>query len=682
VKNIEKQLLYKKYFTECAPINTSTKYCEELDFKAIDKKYVKDIARINQLYIACLNADSISQNIKSIKDNVNGPFSETGEINSNVITKMFYKKYYVKPQAKYSFPLHGFSTDLGSDELISQVETSLNNKQTIFLSAGVGVGKTTFIHKLRYDFCNNKNIIYESMAKYKNIPACTIIENIQSETSKENSDDIILIIDELDSFSYNQERFIFDEGGYLDFNKEIKKTKDVVLGLLSAYSQSNITIIFSVRPYVMSHFFDDDQNSPHRDLSNNSVIYELEYSTENIQNVVGKRLELMIDILNNIDVDSSMAKGTMKTLLEYAEKIVSTFEDINLTKIGIINDLYNNATQGFRSIIDLYSKLTYIPEIFKTHFSNNILIVYLLSQYKIYSQILPRKCNRKKKFTYPNMFLSVSNAEANNTRSCREPSLLTYWLKILVLKYILVNNSVSIKTILNTFSNYKDDSDKVKYDAHLVQLALGSLGTTNEYNCLEYNFPEKDIESYDEFIDQTTVTLTRRGKYIIQKNVFFEYNHFELFIDDWQLPTPRLDKVYDRENYIYPPLEYILNLEYSYEYLSERQKNNTFYEFILNKTKKMIWYTYIFELSLYQELEYYNIDFATEYDASFFDKRRRNIINSAENILSHYHKGTKKELEHFNTMCSNTKSNINSFFTEVFDKGVYIICDYDGLCKT
>ena len=40
MKNIEKmQLLYKKNFTECAPKNASKKYCDELDFKAIDKKY-------------------------------------------------------------------------------------------------------------------------------------------------------------------------------------------------------------------------------------------------------------------------------------------------------------------------------------------------------------------------------------------------------------------------------------------------------------------------------------------------------------------------------------------------------------------------------------------------------------------------------------------------------------------
>ncbi len=70
---------------------------------------------------------------------------------------------------------------------------------------------------------------------------------------KDKDINIVLLLDNLDSFSYTDERYMFMEGdGYDSFKFGVKGVKTIV-DEVSKYSLDKLSIIFAIRPYVLTH---------------------------------------------------------------------------------------------------------------------------------------------------------------------------------------------------------------------------------------------------------------------------------------------------------------------------------------------------------------------------------------------------------------------------------------------
>ena len=707
--------LFLSLFESCFPNGVSNAYCESLELSSKNE----DMKKISILYQSCMlpNTPNFIEHIAKNRDKLTA-YSQSGIHYDNYIMKRFIEEYYIIPDAIYkSINVNGEAVDtfsVSSKEIFDSIYTNLDDNKMVFLEGGVGEGKTTFIYKLIYETINKNRrngnkYIYKHLTNLNAKSVDTMYQEIEKEL--ENNSNAIVIIDNLDSFSFEHERFMFTKGGFRDFKIQIQKIKELVTKLKSLISDNKAkSALISVRPYVLSHFFDNRvlENVDYSIIANSSI-YSLKYKDDIAEKVIFSRIQLFREMIEKLLNDDTIQKGRKEIFEKYRNDILSmlnlisyeTYKDgtlkkhkikvenkgktkyietFVLKKNKILNELLKVTTQGLRTIVRLYRNLGFNDELFSAYFTNTIFLLYILGLHKKYSQILPFRCGKRqpnnsgKIYNYPNMFLSVAVSEANIKRECARPHKMTYWLKIFVLLYISKNENASIKEIINVFS---------KYDAELVKLALGSLGTINEYNCIEYDFPTRDNIDYSDFIVQTKAKLTKRGKYIIDNFAYLNYNNLEFFIDDWQLPKPRLDKIFDDsfedKNFIKilkQAREQLKNI--TYEYLSGKQKKGfNFRGFMKDKTKLIIWYTYIFEASLNKELQQYNINF-WEYDNRLFIKKRQEIVQEATNIVeSHYNSqeySFKRELEEFNKDCNNYYSYIDKFFQEVFEKNIKAIC--------
>ena len=274
--------------------------------------------------------------------------------------------------------------------------------------------------------------------------------------------DNILILDNLDSFIYSEERFMFTSEGYEGFKNGVNEIKNIVRDIIQKFYDTNIIkgVIIAVRPYVSTHFFDHEaQTADDVALVDRCRIFRLN-ENEIAHNVILSRFEIFKTTLDAYMVDKQ--EGKQKIFKNYMHDINILYNkycqssyvmmhngglEKAYNKIDALDRLYAISTQGYRTIAQLFTDLGYSHNLYKKYFTNNILLLYKLGLYQKYSQILPKKCqnnlfgNSGKKYNYPNMFLSIGNSEANSKmtstslpKQCDKPSKLTYWLKILILE--------------------------------------------------------------------------------------------------------------------------------------------------------------------------------------------------------------------------------------------------------
>lgn len=497
---------------------------------------------------------------------------------------------------------------------------------------------------------------------------------------------MILFLDNLDTLNYDNERYmLFDEEeGYHKFNNKVKLVRSYIKEMMLSFKNSAIPLVFALRPYVRSHFALIQQNTFDQTLAENTVEYKItgNYSEE----ILDKRAELLDEICTKINTVDTIKKTTFEKVIELSKEYQCLYKNIFHAKeklyANTLKEFYNISSQGYRTIVNFYHDLEFYPDVYESLFSHDVIQLYKLDFYKSFSQILPNKCHKGiignhsgKKYSYPNIFLVVTSTDCNeNISSSCQPNYFTYWLKYLILLYVSHEKDLKIKEILNVFLN-----NGSSYDDHSVRLVLGSLGTSNEYNCIRYNFNSNEIDSLEKLENETHINSTRLGQYIIKNELSFSLLDLQFFVEDWLLPKPRLNKIFDEIIFD----EEVKELNYNY-LLSEEKK---FTKMIKYKAKKSILFLFFLEYSLKYEQEKYKLTWTKIkekvgnkyiFKNEFFKEKRQNIIDEVMDLFK-YHDKTKKdkhksELNDFINKCDRKKEIIDNFFKDVYENNLKVDC--------
>jgi hypothetical protein len=520
-----------------------------------------------------------------------------------------------------------------------------------------------------------------------------IIQSFADDLYDRNKTEIILLIDNLDTLNYDNERYMFfdDENGFGKFKNKTTIAKKFIYNMIQQLNGSKVKLFFSMRPYVYSHFnfSQQDQNG---EFLREMVEYEI------LGNYSGEAIELRAEILKEVCDDEKLKlvynkKRKYSNILELYKSFDSLYKDIFRKKDSkytkTIEEFFNICNQGHRTITMFYHDVKFHPDFYKDLFTHNAIQLYKLDFKKSYTQIIPKKYHQDrlnthsgKKYSYPNIFVTINGIECNNdVREACMPTSFTYWLKYLILLYVSNQKSITVENIIKTFHN-----DQNGYDLEAVKLVIGSLGTINEYNCLYYDFGGEEILTCDDLISKTYVTPTRFGKYLIESEISFSLLDLQFFVEDWLLLKPYYKKIFKEKN----DIEFFKNsIDRNHLNLNEKKdtdKNKKIfyplsYNYLLSgeeqfrkmmkfKAKQSILFLFYLESSFKYEQEKYKeiwkkvesscINNKRIFRENFFSDKRKKVIDELYELFKdHTNKDSDKdELENFLKTCSNYQDNI------------------------
>lgn len=348
---------------------------------------------------------------------------------------------------------------------------------------------------------------------------------------------IVLIFDNLDTFYYEHERYMFFDKGKDRFEEKINLLKKIYSDVKHEFLKNNdssMSFVFTARPYAYEQIFSTHVNSA-KDKPNFSL-YKLDEVDSEV--VINKRLEMLGDLIKHIN--SKDLKGGKKEALNKNYKIFNKhLETLNKQMSNSKNSLFKKfhkiANQGYRSIMHFYQQYLFYSGTrnFGSFFNHNILYLYMLDMYESYSQVTPLRATVKKEAYFPNIFLLRGDADCNveYKELCQQKHKPVYFLKYLIL--LAIKNKISnVEDLFEYFSSYEDS---------LFRLALGSLSTVNEQNCIQLNFSGRETIAVDDFIKTITSTLTTRGEVLLENNYCFSFECLQLYFDDYLLMRPRVE---------------------------------------------------------------------------------------------------------------------------------------------
>ena len=577
-------------------------------------------------------------------------------------------------------------------------ETSENNSLENETGIGVGlpgIGGT----KTKTNTSLNSQKIESVRESFESQEIPFILRNIYSSEEKK----VIFLIDNLDTLNYENERFMLFDGdkAFGKFKIKTQIAKKLLRELLSwqdEIGRDKVGYICAFRPYVRTLFKLTQANNNEENLK---LITEYEIVGNYADEVIEKRIELFEEIINFYS--EILPQGTQKGISSLIDRYKNIFnKKKNSSGVyptlsqHVLGELSHIANQGYRTIVNFFCNLVEINISFleERNLNHNLILLYKLSFSKYFSQIIPPRCDSRKdnhsgkEFSYPNMFLVVADKNCNKEVSdiC-EPHEFSYWLKYLILLFVVYKKEkILLKDLINTFSEGKNS-----YRRNLVKLAIGSLGTANEYNCLQYDFRRSNIENLDELIDNTYVYPTEIGKNIIEKSLNFDISDLELFVEDWLLPKPRYDKIFCKnkekiKEYLDRPI--IENEEINYGYLNGSYRNGREYlkNMVVYKAKESLLFLYYLEISMNWEKEKHEsvwekiqevVGNEQIFRENFFQEKRKFLIDTViQKILGFLEErekeNIKKHLGNFNELLNQERECFNNFFKKVYENNISI----------
>jgi len=517
---------------------------------------------------------------------------------------------------------------------------------------------------------------------------------------------VSIILDNLDSFAYTDERYMFLDGdGFEDFNIGVNKVKRVIKDL-DMYAKV-VSITYALRPYVLTHLISFNLGNIPQGTLEKSIVYQIKSQPEiTAKQTMESRILLFEALMNKLKFDENDIRQEFGHLKEKFNTLKTNFQS-NIKGSDVFEKFYNISTQGYRSIIRFFELLPLHPDLFERYLtSSDILLLYKLGLRKKYSQIIPpyvgnhspanvkyRQGFTGKNINYPNIFLVVSNAGCNEKydNACI-PNTITFWLKYNLLSYVKSNNNVSMSGILNDFCGNENLFIEGYYEPHLVKLAIGSLGTVNEYNCIEYNFSDiQQLNTVHDLYNFTIISSTNRGDNLINSNELFDIGTLQFLLEDWLLPKPIISKLIEHDLKFQHEISELFSKKTNYEYLIDKEEYiKKLKPFMHLKVKQSIWFLTILEITLkYEKILYRNvydnINFEENMDENFFLKKKEKIIERVQDhiLKSYYSSITKEEkaketieLENFLNRCREpkVKNGIKSFFENIYGNKIKIIC--------
>jgi hypothetical protein len=358
---------------------------------------------------------------------------------------------------------------------------------------------------------------------------------------------IFIAIDNIDRYHFRFMKHAFFDEIYKEQIDSVKRNIGGLIGLFKKdgfLESAGLCVVFCCRRYV--YRFMKRYNPASLD-EDRELVFQVERPTLNA--VIESRMQLF-DVALKAVIEESEGKrrewqqGLAEIKVLFNLKQVNT--DVYDSKFNhdIMEIIYRLCHHGFRSLVTFISNLSYDyrkPEITNRLLRDSpltLLLLYLIAGKRRYTQGLNH---------FPNMFLCDAIIKPDQAYlKLHKPHVHTYWLKYLILKYIIMSpnrksGGVSKDEIINFFC----DRQKGAYERELVLLALGSLCTSNEYRCadVEYEMGVVENESYKIAPSERGLSLLSKGEskipsWLSKSDFCFSFLYLQIIADDGLLAYP------------------------------------------------------------------------------------------------------------------------------------------------
>lgn len=416
---------------------------------------------------------------------------------------------------------------------------------------------------------------------------------------KESNIRLIIFMDNLDFYHYHTSKYVFFQEYYEKQNEMLDENIKWLYNYFSTkefLGDQGLNVLFSIRQYVYEDII-SKQNGIDTEIGT-SIAYKINLVNED--EVLSSRFQLMEDSINQISLEyEKLGKNLLslynefRILIELNSNEIESFKEpkeflnnkIKINENSPIKQISKIGQHGYRTLVLFFSSLniSYLDiELLYRFFSTQASVLRLVYFTNIYQRFTQEKNH------FPNIFLNdciitykeeFSNAHKSHVH--------TYWLKYFILKYIVKNNGVKVRKIIDIFHIIGG------YEEHLVLHVIGSLGTANEFRCIEYK-----TAAGTENIENRKLFTTNRGKYFNDITSYdvehcFDIEYLQVAVEDKWLSIPKklTNEIYNN------------SLNYSHVYETGKKYIDNSINHAFEKAKNCLYFLKVLEDAYKIEIE-------------------------------------------------------------------------------
>ncbi len=372
----------------------------------------------------------------------------------------------------------------------------------------------------------------------------------------------ILILDNLDYFFHENDRYLFISNVDTGEDLYISLIQKIVSAFYHGSSKAGdlgANILFVLRPdsYEILKASRELYQGVEDCFRDNKNLYTLR--TPDWESVIVERGELIKRVIS--EVPKAGLKNSIRNSLSSVLLALENPNQIN----AIIDHLRHIVPFGLRSVMNFFKTYTWLNHNEKDGFVNPT--TRYIEQYPVglmSFMLNNQRCYSQKDSNFPNIFLTNIEADeeyiVNESVSSRteQPHTLSsqhppaYWLKRLLLEFLLKRNSVGEATTTTDIVNIFAQNEEGYYHESLVRLCMGSFAQTHTSNLIRI---KRQLSSDKKRLVVEDIILTERATHCLNK-IFDKFFYLQLIIDDYSMPLPKKC----REHFLY-------NSEIHYGYL-------------------------------------------------------------------------------------------------------------------
>lgn len=379
----------------------------------------------------------------------------------------------------------------------------------------------------------------------------TGLTNVVSAVSNALNRKFLLIIDNLDSFFHEHDRYLFISDKGTGEDESVHLISEVLIEFFhvtSPLGRLGCDLLVVLRPdsyqllKAKRSVFRGFEAAFREDRAAYSV------TAPKWEHVIRQRLAFLKSISGRLKLNRS-SRSVSSQLTHFLEELdVHTSESDTEPEPDIYELLKEISNQGIRSVVDFFSMYAWLPgdngirqNLTKRYIDHQPvgLIAYMLNNKLLFSQAGSK---------FPNIFMvnakafgddSIVREKSNGNMSTEHR--LTYWLKFLILRFLFHiayknEESVTIDEVLETFCGDREGRRTGFYEQGVVRLIMGSFAQTHQTDLI--TVARKVSADGSKLLASGDIRLTPRGKYLAQK-LAFTFPYLQLVVDDHYLLLPR-----------------------------------------------------------------------------------------------------------------------------------------------
>lgn len=350
----------------------------------------------------------------------------------------------------------------------------------------------------------------------------------------------------------NGDRFFFENARYRFFPDFARRRDwhldDTFVALVdrfvleSSLGKIGASVLFVCRKYVYQHCLRiSDAADPTGPVRQDHKVYQIFANSP--EYVLAARIKLISNAIDAVAGKYRNAEMFRERLKFLKGRLDWLLNENTSGREPALRTLWRLAPQGHRSWLHFLSALPVDvgpgAEVADRIFTSPriLLRLYITNMRKRYTQ---------KHGHFPNIFLNDALVLASETfGDAHQPHLHSYWLKYLILKYVSVPRRERTRKVFNSENVIRFFVDDLKYEDHLVRLAVGSLSDPATSMCLRIVRPDRIVRHIEQ------LQLSDRGEVLIAERggdgpLCFSFDYLQLITDDYllALPTSVAEKIF------------------------------------------------------------------------------------------------------------------------------------------